>query len=64
MFTFIILVFKNMNTIYITVVFFFLGQTTSFSCLMCCFTIVSGFFLGVDQENLSGKKKSVYYIII
>lgn len=38
----------------IEIVFYISGQTTSISCLLCCFAVVCGFFLGVDQENLSG----------
>lgn len=31
-----------------------LGQKTSRNALLCCLTIVAGFFLGVDQEDVAG----------
>ncbi|KAJ2938859.1 hypothetical protein O0L34_g18488 [Tuta absoluta] len=31
-----------------------LGQSTSIRCIMCCVSIICGFYLGVDQENLLG----------
>ena len=31
-----------------------LGQKTSMSAVMCCATIIFGFWLGIDQENESG----------
>ncbi|XP_031620380.1 GDP-fucose transporter 1 [Contarinia nasturtii] len=31
-----------------------LGQTSSFNCILCCAIIVGGFWLGVDQESVSG----------
>lgn len=31
-----------------------LGQTSSFQCIACCGIIVSGFWLGVDQESVAG----------
>lgn len=33
-----------------------LNQTSSFKCLACCAIIVCGFWLGVDQESVGGKK--------
>ncbi|XP_046380436.1 GDP-fucose transporter 1-like [Haliotis rufescens] len=34
--------------------YFLLKQTTSVKALICCGVIISGFFLGVDQEKVSG----------
>ncbi|XP_043289068.1 GDP-fucose transporter 1 [Venturia canescens] len=31
-----------------------LGQRTSFGCITCCAIIISGFWLGVDQEQVAG----------
>uniref|UniRef100_A0AAF5DLQ3 Sugar phosphate transporter domain-containing protein n=2 Tax=Strongyloides stercoralis TaxID=6248 RepID=A0AAF5DLQ3_STRER len=31
-----------------------LGQKTSYKAMLCCGVIIFGFFLGVDQENVSG----------
>lgn len=31
-----------------------LRQTTNLQCILCCGLIVSGFWLGVDQESLTG----------
>lgn len=45
---------------FINIYYLFVGQTTSVSCLLCCFAVVCGFFLGVDQENLSGIKKTLH----
>lgn len=32
----------------------FTGQKTSFGCIACCAVIISGFWLGVDQEHVAG----------
>ena len=34
--------------------YFILGQKTSLSAIACCGAIVGGFYLGVDQEDVSG----------
>lgn len=34
-----------------------LRQTSSFQCIACCGIIVSGFWLGVDQESVAGMFK-------
>ncbi|XP_022181408.1 GDP-fucose transporter 1 [Myzus persicae] len=46
---------RSLTTVFNVILsYLILGQTTSISCLLCCFAVVCGFFLGVDQENLSG----------
>lgn len=46
---------RSLTTVFNVILsYLILGQTTSVSCLICCFAVVCGFFLGVDQENLSG----------
>ncbi|VVC43947.1 Hypothetical protein CINCED_3A013641 [Cinara cedri] len=46
---------RSLTTVFNVILsYIILGQTTSISCLLCCFAVVCGFFLGVDQENLSG----------
>jgi hypothetical protein len=34
-----------------------LGERTSYKALGCCGLIITGFFLGIDQENSLGKDK-------
>lgn len=46
---------RSLTTVF-NVVFSYLilGQKTSFRIIVCCAVIISGFWLGVDQEKLSG----------
>lgn len=46
---------RSLTTVF-NVVFSYalLGQTSSFRCILCCGMIVSGFWLGVDQESVAG----------
>lgn len=46
---------RSLTTIFnVMFTFLILGETTSKSCIACCAVIISGFWLGVDQENLAG----------
>lgn len=33
-----------------------LQQSTSLKAIVCCLIIIAGFFMGVDQEGVAGKK--------
>lgn len=46
---------RSLTTIFnVILTYLILGETTSKKCLICCAVIVLGFFLGVDQESLTG----------
>lgn len=46
---------RSLTTIFnVVFTYLILNDTTSKKCLLCCFFIVFGFLLGVDQENLAG----------
>ncbi|CAG9862653.1 unnamed protein product [Phyllotreta striolata] len=46
---------RSLTTIFnVVFTFLILGETTSKRCIACCIVIISGFWLGVDQENLAG----------
>ena len=46
---------RSLTTVFnVLLTFFVLGQKTSLGAILCCFVIVAGFFLGVDQENSMG----------
>ena len=44
--------------------YFMLGERTSYKALLCCGLIISGFFLGIDQEKSLGKIRFEYKLII
>ncbi|RWS10944.1 GDP-fucose transporter 1-like protein [Dinothrombium tinctorium] len=46
---------RSLTTVFnVIFTFTFLGEKTSRKAIICCCVIVFGFFLGVDQENVSG----------
>ena len=46
---------RSLTTVFnVVCVYVILGQTTSFKAIICCLVIIGGFFLGVDQEDVSG----------
>ncbi|EFN60768.1 Probable GDP-fucose transporter [Camponotus floridanus] len=46
---------RSLTTVFnVVFTYILLGQKTSFKCIMCCAVIVSGFWLGVDQEHVAG----------
>ncbi|KAJ8920269.1 hypothetical protein NQ315_011930 [Exocentrus adspersus] len=46
---------RSLTTIFnVVFTYLILGEKTSKRCIMCCAVIISGFWLGVDQENLAG----------
>ncbi|XP_060651166.1 GDP-fucose transporter 1 [Drosophila nasuta] len=45
---------RSLTTVFsVVLTYVILRQRTSFKCLLCCATIVIGFWLGVDQESLT-----------
>lgn len=45
---------RSLTTVFNVILsFMLLKQTTSWKCLICCAAIISGFWLGVDQESLT-----------
>ncbi|EDV92718.1 GDP-fucose transporter 1 [Drosophila grimshawi] len=45
---------RSLTTVFsVVLTYVILRQRTSFKCLLCCATIVVGFWLGVDQESLT-----------
>uniref|UniRef100_A0A915LDC5 Sugar phosphate transporter domain-containing protein n=1 Tax=Romanomermis culicivorax TaxID=13658 RepID=A0A915LDC5_ROMCU len=58
---------RSLTTVFnVICVYFILGQRTSLRAILCCLIIIGGFFLGVDQEDLSGtlSKSGVFYGIM
>ncbi len=50
---------RSLTTVFnVALTYVVLGQKTSVNAVICCAVIVSGFWLGVDQEHESGKIKS------
>ncbi|PAV62829.1 hypothetical protein WR25_17850 [Diploscapter pachys] len=46
---------RSLTTVFnVVCVYVILGQTTSFRAIGCCLLIIFGFFMGVDQEGVSG----------
>lgn len=46
---------RSLTTVFnVLMTYFILGQRTSLAAITCCGIIVSGFYLGVDQEDASG----------
>jgi len=46
---------RSLTTVFnVLLTFFILGQKTSLAAILCCGTIVAGFYLGVDQEDVAG----------
>lgn len=46
---------RSLTTVFnVILTFLILGQKTSLSAIVCCFVIIVGFFLGVDQEGEGG----------
>ncbi|KAJ1530605.1 hypothetical protein ONE63_005486 [Megalurothrips usitatus] len=46
---------RSLTTVFNVVLsYIFLGQKTSFPAIGCCLMIISGFWLGVDQESIAG----------
>lgn len=46
---------RSLTTVFnVIFTYMILGQSTSFGCIACCIIIISGFWLGVDQENITG----------
>jgi len=46
---------RSLTTVFnVLLTFFILGQKTSLAAISCCAVIVTGFYLGVDQEDVSG----------
>ncbi|XP_050527258.1 GDP-fucose transporter 1 [Daktulosphaira vitifoliae] len=46
---------RSLTTVFNVILsYLILGQVTSKKCFICCFIIIFGFFLGIDQENISG----------
>ncbi|KAF7639735.1 TPT domain-containing protein [Meloidogyne graminicola] len=46
---------RSLTTVFNVVCsYLILGQKTSKNAILCCLTIVGGFFLGVDQEDVAG----------
>ncbi|CAG9760460.1 unnamed protein product [Ceutorhynchus assimilis] len=46
---------RSLTTIFnVLLTYFILGERTSKRCMVCCAIIVSGFWLGVDQEHFAG----------
>lgn len=49
---------RSLTTVFnVALSYMLLRQTSSRSCILCCAVIVSGFWLGVDQESLSSNTK-------
>ena len=47
---------RSLTTVFnVCFTYLILGQKTSFRAILCCGVIIVGFWLGVDQENNSGK---------
>lgn len=47
---------RSLTTIFnVAFTYLILGEKTSLKCLLCCTFIVFGFWLGVDQEHISGR---------
>merc|ERR1712012_676160 len=46
---------RSLTTVFnVLLTYFILGQRTSLAAIVCCGTIVAGFYLGVDQEDQAG----------
>ncbi|KAL2716135.1 GDP-fucose transporter 1 [Vespula squamosa] len=46
---------RSLTTVFnVIFTYLILGQKTSLKCILCCGIIVTGFWLGVDQENVAG----------
>eukprot|EP00092_Neocalanus_flemingeri_P019221 GFUD01020822.1.p1 GENE.GFUD01020822.1~~GFUD01020822.1.p1 ORF type:complete len:329 (-),score=93.66 GFUD01020822.1:111-1097(-) len=46
---------RSLTTVFnVLMTYFILGQKTSLSAIVCCATILGGFYLGVDQEGAAG----------
>jgi GDP-fucose transporter C1 len=46
---------RSLTTVFnVLLTYLILGQKTSIQAITCCLIIIFGFFLGVDQENVSG----------
>lgn len=46
---------RSLTTVFNVVLsFLLLGQKTSFRCIICCVIIIAGFWIGVDQESITG----------
>lgn len=51
---------RSLTTIFnVMFSYLLLSQTTSKGCIFCCFLIIGGFFLGVDQENVAGSLSTI-----
>lgn len=52
---------RSLTTVFnVALSYMLLRQTSSRSCILCCAVIVSGFWLGVDQESLSSNTKNTF----
>lgn len=46
---------RSLTTVFnVALTYFILGNKTSFAAIACCAVILGGFFMGVDQEDVSG----------
>jgi len=46
---------RSLTTVFnVLLTYFILGQKTSLAAIVCCAVILAGFFMGVDQEDVSG----------
>ncbi|XP_034934194.1 GDP-fucose transporter 1 [Chelonus insularis] len=46
---------RSLTTVFnVIFTYLILGNKTSLRCIICCAVIISGFWLGVDQENIAG----------
>ncbi|XP_066582068.1 GDP-fucose transporter 1 [Prorops nasuta] len=51
---------RSLTTVFnVLFTFLILGQKTPPKCIACCFLIIFGFWLGVDQENVAGSLSSL-----
>jgi disulfide bond formation protein DsbB len=49
---------RSLTTVFnVALTYLILGQKTSTSAIVCCFVIIAGFWLGIDQESESGKNQ-------
>ncbi|KAJ8946917.1 hypothetical protein NQ314_008716 [Rhamnusium bicolor] len=54
---------RSLTTIFnVLFTYLILGERTSRRCVLCCAIIISGFWLGVDQENLSGSLSTAGFV--
>lgn len=46
---------RSLTTIFnVVFTYLLLGEKTSRGCIFCCFVIIAGFYMGVDQEHFAG----------